>query len=609
MKRLLGGGRMKWAHPVAKFGIAGLAVVALGFLGALFVAQTAQAAPATSAKWLNRMYIVDNNGQNYFDNNTYDDNYSYAELNAADGCPDQIVFVYQSNVGGGDPLRNINFFYDQDGPNSLMNMPNQFWRVELWASSKYTGGAGGESCGTPQSGGSGFSAKQIPVSDPGARRYTFYRTEGDKVISFKSNITFSRKGDFKGAARYFRDDEVASSNNSCPDMILLHAANINTGGEAIFGRGEVAGSAMLYAIRKDGNLGRTAESYDRASEPNAIGRGECQIEADAMNGRSGGHYGVAGYSDNSNDNYFLAGGLQDNGAPATGGDEDDDAIIIFIGSAANAPKDATGAPITNPGNPDNGGDKVDEQVCKGGALGWIICPLMSGIQSAVDLLRDVMQAFLTLNPLPIGTGALYNTWDNIRNFANIAFVIAFFIIIFSQATSIGISNYGIKRLLPRLVLIAVAANLSYFVCSFLIDAFNILGVGITNLFAIANGGAAGTINVTNGAGAIFTGGLVTALTWALATGNIVQLFPFITAAFLGFVVTFVLLALRQAVIILLVVFSPIAFVAGLLPGTQNWFTRWFEMFLGLLVMYPVVMALFAATRLATSIISNVAGGA
>lgn len=608
MKRLLGGGRMKWAHPVAKFGIASLVVVALGFLGALFVAQTAQAAPAISAKWLNRMYIVDNNGQNYFDSNTYDDNYSYAEQNAADGCPDQIVFVYQGAAGGGDPLRNILFFYDQSGANSLMNMPNNFWRVELWASSKYTSGSGGETCGSPQSGGNGFSAKQIPVSDPGARRYTFYRSENDKIISFKSNITFSRKGDFKGANRYFRDDEAASSNNSCPDMILLHAANINTGGEAIFGRGEIAGSAMLYAIRKDSELGRTAESYDRASEPNAIGRGDCQIEAAALNGRGGGHYGVAGYDGNGYDNYFLAGGLQDNGAPATGGDEDDDAIIIFVGSAANVPKDASGAPITNPGNPDNGGDKQDDQVCKGGALGWVVCPIMSGIQSAVDLLRDTMQDFLLVNPLPIGTGSLYSTWDNIRNFANIAFVIAFFMIIFSQATSIGISNYGIKRMLPRLVLIAVGTNLSYFLCSFLIDAFNILGVGVTNLFAIANGGASGTITVTNGAGTLFVAGLSSALIWAFTSGQIVQIFPFITAAFIGFAITFIILVIRQAIIILMVVFSPIAFVAGLLPGTQNWFRQWFETFLGLLVMYPVVMALFAASRLATAIISAAAAG-
>jgi len=77
----------------------------------------------------------------------------------------------------------------------------------------------------------------------------------------------------------------------------------------------------------------------------------------------------------------------------------------------------------------------------------------------------------------------------------------FFAIIFSQATSIGITNYGIKRLLPRLILIAIATNISYFICSVLIDAFNILGVGITSLFAAVNNGEAGAVTVTGtGAG-------------------------------------------------------------------------------------------------------------
>ena len=604
MKRLLGGGRMKWAHPVAKFWQAGLAVAVLAILGTLFVAQQANAAPATSSQWLNRMYIVDNNGQNYFDSNTYDDNYAYVEQNPADGCADVIGFVY-NNVGGADPLRNGNFFYDQSGPNSLNG--GTMWRSELQVSSKYTSGSGGQVCGTGSSAPNGFSRSAISVGNVNNRRITFYKNADDKITSFRSNITFSRKGDFKGVPRYFRDDEVADTNNSCPDVILLHAANINTNGESIFGRGEIAGSSMLFAVRKDSNLGRTAESYDRASEPNAIGRGDCKVEADTINGRKGGNYGISGYDDNSHDQYYLAGGLQDNGSPATGGDEDDDTIIIFIGDMSNVPKDASGTPVTNPGNPDDGGDKTDEQTCKGGAMGWIICPIVSGIQTAINLLRDTMQYFLIVNPLPIGSGGIYETWNNIRNFANIAFVIGFFIIIFSQATSIGISNYGIKRMLPRLVLIAIATNLSYFVCSFLIDAFNVLGVGITNLFALANGGAAGTTNVSNEAGAIYTTGLVAAITWALVSGSIVQIFPLIAAAFIGFLITFIILVIRQAIIILLVVFSPIAFVLGLLPGTQNLFRQWFDMFTTLLLMYPLIMGMFAAARLTQAILTAAAG--
>src|SRR6185503_3980120 len=101
-----------------------------------------------------------------------------------------------------------------------------------------------------------------------------------------------------------------------------------------------------------------------------------------------------------------------NGAPATGGDEEDDAIIIFIGTMDNVPKDASDVPITNPGDPEGDGDKTDQQVCKGGALGWVICPIVSAIQSASDLIKDTMQKLLTVNPLPLGTGQpIYDIWS------------------------------------------------------------------------------------------------------------------------------------------------------------------------------------------------------
>ena len=608
MKRLLGGGRMKWAHPVAKLWKAGIAVAALAILGTLWFAPPAKAAIATSGKWLNRMYIVDNNGQNYFDSNTYDDDYRYVEQNPIDGCADAFSFRY-TGIDGADPFRNANFFYDLTGPYSISKLPNSLWYVTLQESVKFTNGSGGEECGKEGSSAGYTPHDNIPLDvNNNARRITFYKNTNDQIISFKSNITFNRNGDFKGVARYVRGDEAADSNNSCKDIILMHAANINTGGEAIFGRGEIAGSSMLYAVRHDGDLGRTAESYDRATEPNSYGRNNCQIEGDAMNGRKNGHYGISGYDDNSHDKYYLAGGLQDNGTPATGGDEDDDAVIIFIGTMDNVPKDASNTPITNPGAPD-GGDKTDQQVCKGGAMGWVICPIVSAIQAGADLIKDTMQKLLTVNPLPLGTGQpIYDIWNNIRNFANIAFVIAFFFIIFSQATSIGISNYGIKRMLPRLVLVAIVTNLSYFICAFLVDFFNVLGVGVYNLIAIVNGGSQGTVDVSNGAGAVLVGLGAAGAAAAFYTGAVVQLFPLLAAAFIGMLITFIILVVRQAAIVILVAISPLIAVAFLLDGTRQWGKKGLDIGSALLLMYPLIMLLFGGARLAGAVLTAAAQG-
>lgn len=608
MKRLLGGVRQKWATTgTVKKILSVTAVLGIAsFLYAIAPAQPTLAAPdpantPTSFKWINRFYIVDNNGNNYFDSNTYDNKFEYQEQGDWP-CKNNIVFTYLvKGQEGQDPdVVNMDFFYKVNGQATVSNAPNPIWDVHADLGGKVTNQSGQTPCT--------WTSFNLPIDNNGdARRTTFYTNNNDEVVNIASNKIFARKGSFQGSDRYFRADEVADTANACPDVILKHAAKSAGTGQSLFGNNPIAGSAMLYSVEKNANLNGISESYPIISGAQDVGKSTCHIKADAINSKKGGIYGIAGYNDNEYDGRFQVNGLNVNDG-YDGGDEEDDAFVIFIGGVNNLPKDGAGAPITTPINNGDGseGDKNDERACKGGAIGWIVCPIVNAIQGMINKMRDAMQYFLTINPLPIGNGPLYEAWNNIRNLSNIVFVIAFFAIIFSQATSIGISNYGIKRLLPRLVLIAIASNVSYFLCSFLIDLFNILGVGITSLFAQVNNGDAGGLDATSAA--IVSGGTIAALTWAIATGTIVELFPLIVAGFIAVLLTFLALAIRQVLIIFLVILSPLAFVAGLLPGTQTWFRRWFDIFTTLLMMYPLIMGLFAAARLANSILNATVGG-
>lgn len=596
MKRAFGGGRMKWAHAIAKRWAMGVLCVAmLAVLGVLFVGQQAHAAPASVAKWLNRQYLVDDRGVNYLDVNTFDKDFSYVEQ-TGEKCPDIIKFVPSID---GAPTSDDQFFY------RLASYGN--YNSTLIVSTPGKDSANRDICND--------TSGSIVVNDPKFRRITWYKDDNNKIINMFSGITFSQNAsrpDFKGTPRYFRDSEVADVNNSCPDMILLHAAEpispsfwSGDTAEFLFGPGEIPESAMLFSVEKNDSLGRTSESYKIDSEL-PINEDTCHIRASAVDRKLTGEYPLYLHGAASYDVMFMAAGLDANGNPAhTDRRYADDSFIIFIGNMNNLPRDSAGQPIDDPANPGGSNpDQISERVCRGGGLGWVICPIVTGIEAGASLIRDAMAYFLAVNPLPIGSGPIYEAWNNIRNIANILFVIGFFIIIFSQATSIGISNYGIKRLLPRLIIVAIATNISYFICSFMIDIFNIMGVGVTNLIGIVNGGSAGTINIDGGTGAIFVGGLTAAIGIAFTTGAILQIFPILVAAFLAVLVMFLILAMRQALIILLVIIAPIAFVAALLPGTQQWFNRWMGMFVGMLVMYPLIMGLFAAIRLASAILST-----
>jgi len=68
---------------------------------------------------------------------------------------------------------------------------------------------------------------------------------------------------------------------------------------------------------------------------------------------------------------------------------------------------------------------------------------------------------------------------------------------------------------------------------------------------------------------------------------------------------FVAITARSVVLMLLVIISPLAFVAALLPNTEKWFQKWLNTYVQLLVIYPLFMAAWAACRgLQTIIFAN-----
>ncbi|EDK72298.1 hypothetical protein TM7_0584 [candidate division TM7 genomosp. GTL1] len=127
----------------------------------------------------------------------------------------------------------------------------------------------------------------------------------------------------------------------------------------------------------------------------------------------------------------------------------------------------------------------DDIVCVAGMLGWLFCPLAELARNISETVAGTVEGLLYVEPLTLSTNSpIYITWTLVRDIANITLVILFLIIIFSQATSRGISNYGIKRILPRLIIMAVLINISYYVCAFAIDIANLIGAGVKGFIQV-----------------------------------------------------------------------------------------------------------------------------
>ncbi len=71
-----------------------------------------------------------------------------------------------------------------------------------------------------------------------------------------------------------------------------------------------------------------------------------------------------------------------------------------------------------------------------------------------------------------------------------------------------------------------------------------------------------------------------------------------------FMAIFVTLVFRQGLILLLAITAPIACVLYILPGTEKYFKKWLDLFLKTLLVYPLIMLLFAGSDILASVIFN-----
>ena len=244
-----------------------------------------------------------------------------------------------------------------------------------------------------------------------------------------------------------------------------------------------------------------------------------------------------------------------------------------------------------------------------GELGWWVCPQTGKIAEAVDWLYDKIEDILVINPVEMKDGSpIYEIWKYARGITNIVFIIFLLVVIYSQLTGVGISNYGIKKVLPKLIVVAIMVNLSFIICSLAVDVSNIIGNSLRGVFTSIEESTLTTMQVTDEMYvsmaemyASMAGGTALAIgagAIAFETGAIWMLIPVVLGAVVAVASGLITIALRQAVVTLLIMISPLAFVAYMLPNTEQWFKKWKQLFTKMLVFYPMFSLLFGASSLA-----------
>lgn len=239
----------------------------------------------------------------------------------------------------------------------------------------------------------------------------------------------------------------------------------------------------------------------------------------------------------------------------------------------------------DPDKGSNGNSETDECFQEAGAFSWVTCPGISIIEKTINGMLKIVANQLQWTMLTDGdsSNTIRESWERFRQLANIAFVVVFLFMLYSMATSSGLSNYTVKRILPTIIVTAVAVNVSFYICAIIVDASNIAGNAIMALMVNGAGKEHGDISIS---------GMTKTMTVLVVV--VVGMF-FGGTALLAIVAVFIAFSFRKAALIVLVVVSPFAFAARLLPNTQIVWKKWWDAFSKLIFIYPIFMAMWGAS--------------
>jgi hypothetical protein len=195
-----------------------------------------------------------------------------------------------------------------------------------------------------------------------------------------------------------------------------------------------------------------------------------------------------------------------------------------------------------------------------------------------------------------------------------------------------LDSYSIKKVVPRLLVGIILINLSFYLVVAAADLTRIVANGAGNLittpfvksdtlnFTLGDNASATQItavlvggfflgrevrNNVDGFSNIFQGIFKSQKgTKSGAVFQSLHTFLFLIAIPIGLIVLAIMITLifRQGLLILLAIVAPVACALYILPSTEKYFKKWWELFIKTLLVYPIIILTFAVSDVLASII-------
>ncbi|HET7827352.1 MAG TPA: hypothetical protein VFK97_00595, partial [Candidatus Saccharimonadales bacterium] len=270
--------------------------------------------------------------------------------------------------------------------------------------------------------------------------------------------------------------------------------------------------------------------------------------------------------------------------------------------------------VTGGGTGSSGSSDTASSCISDSGLSWIVCPVINGLSESADVMNGFIEGQLNFSVQDNLGGSVHSAWTIFRTLTSIILVIVMLVMVFSQAIGGGpFDAYTVRKLLPKLVAAIILIQISWPLCLYAIQLANDAGQAIGQLMAAPFGGPGALelgslLKRWNEAGGIIVGigatglGLGVTISEILTGGFLIKLaWPILTLAALLILIAvltdFAVLLIRNALIVLLVMTAPLAFIAYVMPGMETYWKKWRENFIRVLFFFPLLIAIIYGGRI------------
>jgi len=238
------------------------------------------------------------------------------------------------------------------------------------------------------------------------------------------------------------------------------------------------------------------------------------------------------------------------------------------------------------------------------ALSSAIRTVAGFVQEATKFVMNAINSLLTetANYVVGNVGDTSNTrgvlgpWTAMRNIGLSLLVLALIIIAFANVLQIDIEQYGLGRMIPKIIMSIFLAMASWIIVVFFFDFTQALQQQAIGLVGGSNGlSSLGNMSITVPS----TGDILGKL------GGLLLLIAIFVGILLCGVVLFFTLILRIVMLSLLLAVAPLAFILNVVPFTANLYKMWWTEFWKWMFMGPVALLIIA---LGSVIAASASGG-